>query len=93
MKKHLPVSASLLLTSSLVVVFTTASVQTISAQSLRSAPRSVTGSKMAKSTASTTWAMSYGGNGEDRANSVAPTLDGGYIVAGYTDSFGAGPDQ
>ncbi|NIO19798.1 MAG: hypothetical protein GTN76_03420, partial [Candidatus Aenigmarchaeota archaeon] len=36
------------------------------------------------------WAMLYGGSGNDWANSVQQTSDGGYIVAGYTESFGEG---
>jgi len=36
------------------------------------------------------WARAYGGNGDDWANSIQQTVDQGYIVAGYTDSFGAG---
>ena len=36
------------------------------------------------------WAMTYGGNEMDRAQSVRQTMDGGYIVLGYTSSFGAG---
>jgi len=36
------------------------------------------------------WAKTYGGTDLDWAFSVQQTSDGGYIVAGYTDSFGAG---
>jgi uncharacterized delta-60 repeat protein len=36
------------------------------------------------------WQKTYGGIGNDRATSIQPTHDGGYIVAGGTDSFGAG---
>ncbi len=39
------------------------------------------------------WAKTYGGTGEDAAFSVQQTSDGGYIVAGYTGSFGAGLDD
>lgn len=40
--------------------------------------------------ASTGWAAIYGGAKNDSANSIQQTGDGGYIVAGETDSFGAG---
>lgn len=36
------------------------------------------------------WEMAYGGNENDKANAIVQTLDGGYIVAGETQSFGAG---
>jgi hypothetical protein len=39
------------------------------------------------------WAKTYGGTGEDRVFSVQQTSDGGYIVAGWTRSFGAGGDD
>jgi uncharacterized delta-60 repeat protein len=36
------------------------------------------------------WSKTYGGTGDDKAYSVRQAVDGGYIVAGYTESFGAG---
>ncbi|HHT9135241.1 MAG TPA: hypothetical protein ACFYD2_10090, partial [Candidatus Avalokitesvara rifleensis] len=36
------------------------------------------------------WQKTYGGIGDDRAESVWQTSDGGYIAAGLTSSFGAG---
>jgi len=38
----------------------------------------------------TLWTKTYGGTRNDRAVSVQQTADGGYILAGYTESFGAG---
>jgi hypothetical protein len=36
------------------------------------------------------WQKTYGGRNGDFASSIQQTSDGGYIVAGYTTSFGAG---
>ena len=33
-----------------------------------------------------TWQSSFGGSGKDIATSVATTRDGGFIIAGYSDS-------
>ncbi len=38
----------------------------------------------------TEWDRTYGGTNEDEVYSVVQTFDGGYALAGYTNSFGAG---
>jgi len=38
------------------------------------------------------WAKTYGGTGDDYANQVKKTNDGGFVIAGYTESFGNGGD-
>lgn len=39
----------------------------------------------------TLWTKTFGGIGYDALNSVQQTFDGGYIIAGFTNSFGASP--
>jgi predicted secreted protein len=36
------------------------------------------------------WQKAYGGTLDDRANDMCKTTDGGFALAGYTNSFGAG---
>ena len=36
------------------------------------------------------WSKTYGGSGDEEAYSVRQTSDGGYIIAGYAESFGGG---
>lgn len=42
---------------------------------------------------STTWSRHYGGNGDEFSHWVEPTADGGFIIAGLTNSFGASKDD
>jgi uncharacterized delta-60 repeat protein len=39
------------------------------------------------------WAKTIGGSDDDRAYSIIQSSDGGYVVAGYTTSFGAGKED
>jgi hypothetical protein len=39
------------------------------------------------------WQKAFGGTGRDYGHSVIQTFDGGFLVAGYTLSFGAGGDD
>lgn len=39
------------------------------------------------------WSKTFGGTVRDYGNSIALTPDGGYIITGYTISFGAGGDD
>jgi hypothetical protein len=39
------------------------------------------------------WIKTFGGSGRDYGNSVEQTTDGGFIIAGYTLSYGAGGED
>lgn len=45
------------------------------------------------STGAVLWQYEYGGGSAETARSVTPTADGGFAVAGHTDSSGAGSDD
>ena len=39
------------------------------------------------------WSRAFGGGNDDRCYSVQQTTDGGYILGGFTESYGAGDDD
>jgi len=39
------------------------------------------------------WNRTYGGSSDDRARSIVQTVDGGYLLSGYTWSFSAGAND
>ncbi|HEC78464.1 MAG TPA: hypothetical protein ENI34_04890 [candidate division WOR-3 bacterium] len=39
------------------------------------------------------WQKTYGGPARESAYSIQPTYDGGYLIAGYTTSFGSGGED
>ena len=41
----------------------------------------------------THWARTYGGSEYDAGHSVQQTSDGGYVIAGWSSSFGAGAED
>ncbi len=45
------------------------------------------------STGNLIWAKTYGGTGRDYGNAVKQTADGGFLIAGYTISYGAGSED
>ncbi len=47
-------------------------------------------SLLSKDCLATQWARTYGGSDYDFASSIKQTTDGGFIVVGYTESFGSG---
>jgi hypothetical protein len=45
------------------------------------------------STGTLSWSRTWGGPADDKGNTLIQTSDGGYLVGGYTASYGAGDDD
>lgn len=94
MQKHffrpvLIVNLALILTGTLVSCALTSTPISISATEPSPLPRSVPTLTFTSTSASqNTWAAVYGGAGAEEMEGVWPTADGGFIIAGSTDSYG-----
>jgi hypothetical protein len=75
MKKQVGTTTDQLITGLLIVILFSCSVLAVVCPSARAADL---------------WSETYGGINDDRALSLVATSDGGYAIAGTTDSFGAG---
>lgn len=54
---------------------------------------SLDGQKVKAEPSTMQWTKTYGGTSEDYARALVQTTEGGYALAGYTQSFGAGGDE
>jgi hypothetical protein len=80
-------------TSTIALQKTTSTTSTSTTTTIHSGPRDFPQQNLNNNSPIIDWERTIGGSNIDKAKSTQKTIDGGYVVAGYTTSFGAGDED